>query len=312
MYSVAGGGVLNNFLQSAKYLIDAASFSVDESTTKREGVHVENSNGTLIFLKEILKNRAIKIKIAASGSNFTAEFCECLLESSKHWIPLFNGTTNEIIVRTNELAVDDKIYFVKGDLAGDQLPTGITDYALKWVKTVDYDFDTITVSNTQGGATLDFGTDGTGYSLLTKVEQGSQKEFSFDNTDNTISLSAHGFSEGQSIRLYKLAGAANPAGLTDNAFRSVVFVRNPTTNKFQISYTPASAVLTCTTDGTGTFFLRKSVATRSETIDVTSASKPLEVESLFDVKNGMVLEFYASNITSGLDITTQKVQVFVK
>lgn len=73
----------------------------------------------------------------------------------------FVGTTNDNIACPGHgLAVDDRVVFWQYESIA--LPTGITEGTVYWVKTVP-DADNVTVSATQGGATLD----------LTAVGQGT-------------------------------------------------------------------------------------------------------------------------------------------
>jgi len=72
----------------------------------------------------------------------------------------FTGLTTDIITIPNHsLAVDERIAFFV--TPGAILPTGVVEGTVYWVKTVP-DGDTITVSATQGGATLDLTADGNG------------------------------------------------------------------------------------------------------------------------------------------------------
>lgn len=64
----------------------------------------------------------------------------------------FTGATSDTLtIPGHTLAVDDRVAFYP--VAGGTLPTGITEGTLYWVKTSAT--DTITISTTQGGATLD-------------------------------------------------------------------------------------------------------------------------------------------------------------
>jgi len=65
------------------------------------------------------------------------------------------------------LSVDDKIAFL--GLMGSTLPTGITEGTLYWVKSVSG--DTITISATQGGSTIDITASGDGIAYKIKAVQ---------------------------------------------------------------------------------------------------------------------------------------------
>lgn len=72
----------------------------------------------------------------------------------------FVGLTTDTIYNPNHgLSVDDRVAFFA--IPGGSLPTGITEGTVYWVKTAP-DTDTITISATQGGATLDITADGNG------------------------------------------------------------------------------------------------------------------------------------------------------
>jgi len=65
--------------------------------------------------------------------------------------PFTAAVTDTITIPGHTLAVDDRVAFYPA--FGSALPTGITEGTLYWVKTSAT--DTITISTTQGGATLD-------------------------------------------------------------------------------------------------------------------------------------------------------------
>jgi len=65
--------------------------------------------------------------------------------------PFTAKTDDTITIPGHTLAVDDRVAFYPA--AGSSLPTGITEGTLYWVKTVSS--ADITISTTQGGATLD-------------------------------------------------------------------------------------------------------------------------------------------------------------
>jgi hypothetical protein len=74
---------------------------------------------------------------------------------------LFIGTTDDnITIPGHSFSVNDRITFQTAD-PGQALPTGITEGTIYWVKTVAS--DVITISTTQGGATLDITATGAGY-----------------------------------------------------------------------------------------------------------------------------------------------------
>lgn len=65
--------------------------------------------------------------------------------------PFTAATTDNITIPGHTLAVDDRVAFYAP--SGTTIPTGITEGTVYWVKTVAS--EVITVSTTQGGATLD-------------------------------------------------------------------------------------------------------------------------------------------------------------
>ena len=65
--------------------------------------------------------------------------------------PFTAAVSDTITIPGHTLAVDDRVAFYPA--FGSSLPTGITEGTLYWVKTIAT--DTITISATQGGATLD-------------------------------------------------------------------------------------------------------------------------------------------------------------
>lgn len=65
--------------------------------------------------------------------------------------PFTGATSDTITIPGHTLAVDDRVAFYPA--YGSSLPTGITEGTLYWVKTSAT--DTITISTTQGGSTLD-------------------------------------------------------------------------------------------------------------------------------------------------------------
>jgi hypothetical protein len=65
--------------------------------------------------------------------------------------PFTAATSDTITIPGHTLAVDDRVAFYP--VTGSSLPTGMTEGTLYWVKTSAT--DTITISTTQGGATLD-------------------------------------------------------------------------------------------------------------------------------------------------------------
>lgn len=68
------------------------------------------------------------------------------------------ASNDQLVLPGTSLAVDDRIVF--RPTAGSSLPGGITEGTVYWVKTVSG--STITLSTTQGGATLDITGDGDG------------------------------------------------------------------------------------------------------------------------------------------------------
>jgi hypothetical protein len=73
----------------------------------------------------------------------------------------FTGATSDTItIPGHSLVVDDRIAFYP--VEGSTLPTGITEGVVYWVKTVSG--DAVTISTTQGGATLDITASGDGTS----------------------------------------------------------------------------------------------------------------------------------------------------
>jgi hypothetical protein len=75
--------------------------------------------------------------------------------------PFTAATTDDIIIPGHSLIVDDRVAFYP--IAGSSLPTGITEGTLYWVKTVSG--ETITISTTQGGGTLDITAIGDGVAV---------------------------------------------------------------------------------------------------------------------------------------------------
>lgn len=74
----------------------------------------------------------------------------------------FTGATNDnITIPGHTLAVDDRVAFYAS--GGSTLPAGITQGVIYWVKTSAT--DVITISTTQGGATLDITASGDGIAL---------------------------------------------------------------------------------------------------------------------------------------------------
>jgi len=69
------------------------------------------------------------------------------------------NSTDQVTIKGHGLSVDDRITFVAPPSA--TLPTGISAGTVYWVKTVP-DADNVTLSTTQGGATLDITADGDG------------------------------------------------------------------------------------------------------------------------------------------------------
>lgn len=72
--------------------------------------------------------------------------------------PMTGATSDTITIPGHTLIVDDRVAFYA--TAGSTLPTGITEGTVYWVKTVAT--DTVTISTTQGGATLDITASGDG------------------------------------------------------------------------------------------------------------------------------------------------------
>jgi hypothetical protein len=73
---------------------------------------------------------------------------------------LFTAATNDnITIPGHSLIVDDRIVFFP--VPGDTFPTGLTEGTVYWVKTAAT--DVITISTTQGGATLDITAAGAGW-----------------------------------------------------------------------------------------------------------------------------------------------------
>lgn len=72
------------------------------------------------------------------------------------------SSNDTITIKGHGLSVDDRIAFWARP--GDSLPSGITQGTVYWVKTVA-DGDNITLSATQGGATLDITADGDGFAM---------------------------------------------------------------------------------------------------------------------------------------------------
>jgi len=75
--------------------------------------------------------------------------------------PFTAATSDTITIPGHTLAVDDRVAFYPA--AGSSLPAGMTEGTLYWVKTIAT--DTITVSATQGGATLDITGTGDGVAI---------------------------------------------------------------------------------------------------------------------------------------------------
>lgn len=70
--------------------------------------------------------------------------------------------TDVVTVKGHGLSVDDRVSFYS--VAGVALPTGLTQGTVYYVKTAP-DADTMTLSATSGGATINFTTDGSGLAL---------------------------------------------------------------------------------------------------------------------------------------------------
>jgi hypothetical protein len=74
----------------------------------------------------------------------------------------FTATTADVItIPGHSLAVDERVAFYPA--FGSSLPTGITEGTIYWVKTVSG--NDITISTTQGGATLDITAAGDGVAI---------------------------------------------------------------------------------------------------------------------------------------------------
>lgn len=72
---------------------------------------------------------------------------------------------------------------------------------------------------------------------------GSPKEFIADTTADTITCTAHGFSNGQKVVIY---GDTVPSGLTEG---TVYYVSAATTNNFQLAASPGGSAIDLTTVG---------------------------------------------------------------
>ena len=83
--------------------------------------------------------------------------------------PFTGATSDTITIPGHTLIVDDRVAFYQP--AGTTLPTGVTEGTVYWVKTIAT--DTITISTTQGGATLDITAtgDGLAYRVTPNVPQ---------------------------------------------------------------------------------------------------------------------------------------------
>lgn len=92
---------------------------------------------------------------SSSGAG-TLDFSGCLGASVQG--PFTAATNDNITIPGHTLIVDDRVAFFPA--YGSTLPTGITEGTLYWVKTSAT--DVITISATQGGATLDITASGDG------------------------------------------------------------------------------------------------------------------------------------------------------
>lgn len=76
----------------------------------------------------------------------------------------------------------------------------------------------------------------------------SCKSFTVDHTTNTLTCTAHGFTDGTKVYI-DLATA--PSGLSDGSY----FVRDATTNTLKLSLTSGGSVVDFTTNGSGTHYI---------------------------------------------------------
>lgn len=83
------------------------------------------------------------------------------------------------------------------------------------------------------------------------MPNGQLKQFAATASDNLFTSASHGFVNGMPVALLGLTGVAFPAGL---ALDTPYYVRNATTNTFQLSATDGSSdpILDVTVNGSGT------------------------------------------------------------
>ncbi|WP_437591483.1 hypothetical protein [Sorangium sp. So ce1000] len=72
-----------------------------------------------------------------------------------------------------------------------------------------------------------------------------------DASTNTITVANHGWSAAQPVR-FSVVGGSLPSGLSAS---TVVYVRNPLTNTFEVSATAGGAAIDITTTGSGTIYV---------------------------------------------------------
>lgn len=100
----------------------------------------------------------VSLGVASSGASkiLTRHFCGTITDRL-----VFTATTADVItIPGNVLAVNDRCVFM-ADVVGAALPTGISAGTIYFVKTVST--NDITISTTQGGATLDITAVGAGF-----------------------------------------------------------------------------------------------------------------------------------------------------
>ena len=118
-------------------------------------------------------------------------------------------------------------------------------------------------------------------------------EVTFTNGTNTVNCSAHGLSNGTSIRFS--TGGTLPAEIRDDQFYWIV---NAATDTFQVSRTEGGAVYTFTDDGTGTHYysLGEYIDASEVTTEAsTNSSDNIAIEALVEVMTGDKIEVFCDN-----------------
>lgn len=130
-----------------------------------------NSGGWTVSGNNVSNAGAVTFGACTAGSNTITHFSVGVASSGATKIlykgvlgsvlgPFRGNATDDVVtIEAHGLSVDDRVAFYAGPNGA--LPTGVAEGTVYWVKTVP-SADTITISATQGGATLDITADGDG------------------------------------------------------------------------------------------------------------------------------------------------------